>query len=109
MRQFANMRIKKGDQVKIISGKDRGKSGKILRVLPAAKKVVVEKLNLMKRHVRPRKEGEKGQIVEVPSPIDISNVMLACSNCGKSVRVGYKIEGEKKIRFCKKCKSEVSK
>lgn len=95
--------------MQISSGKDRGKSGKILRVLPKEGKVVIEKLNLMKRHVRPRKEGEKGQRVEVPAPIDASNVMLMCPHCGKPARIGYKIEGKEKVRICKKCKANVSK
>lgn len=103
------MRIKKGDQVQMIAGKDRGKSGKILRVLPDVRRVVVEKLNMMKKHVRPRKEGEKGQIIAMPAAVNISNVMLVCAHCGKSSRVGYKLEGERKIRFCKKCKAEIAK
>ncbi len=101
------MRIRKGDQVQIIAGKDRGKRGKILRTLPEEKKAVVEGLNLVKRHRRPRKSGEKGQRVEVPAPIDISNVMLVCSHCGKPARVGYKVTDNSKHRVCKKCKAEV--
>lgn len=101
------MKIKKGDQVQIISGKDRGKRGKVLRVLLKENKIMVEKLNLVKRHIRPKKEGKKGQIVETPAPINISNIMLVCSNCGKITRVGYKIERKNKIRICKKCKSEI--
>lgn len=101
------MKIKKGDQVQIISGKDRGKRGKVLRVLLKENKIMVEKLNLVKRHIRPKKEGEKGQRVETPAPINISNIMLVCSNCGKITRVGYKIERKNKIRICKKCKSEI--
>ena len=101
------MKIRKGDQVQIIAGKDRGKSGKILRTLPKEKKVVVEGLNLVKRHRRPRKSGEKGQRVEVPAPLNISNVMLVCPHCGKPARVGYKITGNGKHRVCKKCKAEI--
>lgn len=103
------MKIKKEDQIKVISGKDRGKTGKVLRVLPKDNKLVVEKINMLKKHIRPRKEGEKGQIVEVAVPMDVSNVILVCVHCGKPARVGYKIEGEKKIRFCKKCKAEIGK
>lgn len=101
------MKIKKGDQVIIISGKYRGKKGKVLKVLPKEKKTVVEKVNLVKKHVRPRKSGEKGQIVEMPSPFHISNVKLICSKCGKVTRVGFKISGKKKYRFCKKCGKEI--
>ena len=80
------MKIKKGDQVQIIAGKDRGKRGKILNVIAPRGKVVVEGLNIVKKHRRPRKEGEKGQRVEIPAPLDISNVMLICSHCGKLTR-----------------------
>lgn len=100
------MKIKKGDQVQIIAGKDRGKRGKVLSVIAPKGKIVVEGLNIVKRHKRPRKEGEKGQRVEIPAPLNVSNVMLVCSHCGKLTRVGYKIENEKKFRICKKCESE---
>ncbi|OGI25855.1 MAG: 50S ribosomal protein L24 [Candidatus Moranbacteria bacterium RBG_13_45_13] len=101
------MKIKKGDNVKILSGKDRGKMGKVLRFLPKDKKAIVEGLNLVKKHVRPRKQGEKGQRVSVPAAIGMSNLMLVCPKCSKPTRVGYK-QGEKnKFRICKKCKSEI--
>jgi len=101
------MKLKKGDQVLIISGKDRGRKGKILRVLPKDERIVVENVNLRKKHVRPRKSGEKGQIVEVVSPIHSSNAKIICPKCGKTVRTGYKIIGEKKFRVCKKCDNEI--
>ena len=101
------MKIRKNDQIQIISGKDRGKRGKVLRTMPAEEKVVAEGLNLVKRHRRPRKSGEKGQRVEVPAPVDISNVMLICGHCGKPTRVGYRITDSGKHRVCKKCKSEI--
>lgn len=102
------MKIKKNDTVKIIAGKDKGKKGKVLRVLPAENKVVVEGHNLLIKHTRPRKQGESGQRVQFPAPMDISKVMLVCPHCDKTVRVSYKIvdikdKGKKKIRFCKKC------
>ena len=100
------MKIKKGDQVQIIAGKDRGKRGKVLSVVVSKGRIVVEGLNIVKKHKRPRKEGEKGQRVEIPVPLDVSNVMLICSHCGKLTRVGYKIENEKKFRICKQCESE---
>lgn len=101
------MKIRKNDNVKILSGKDRGKTGKVLRVLPTAEKALVEGLNLVKKHVRPRKQGEKGQRVSVPATLDISNLMLICPKCSKAARIGYK-QGEKnKFRICKKCKSEI--
>lgn len=97
------MKIKKGDQVKIVAGKDRGKQGKVLSVLPAKERIVVEGINIVKKHSRPKKEGEKGQRVEKPAPLDISNVMLVCPKCGKETRVGYKMEKDNKYRVCKKC------
>ena len=101
------MKIKKGDKVKILAGKDRGKTGKILKMFPEKNKAIVEGLNLVKKHVRPRKEGEKGQRIEVPAKIYVSNLMLVCPKCGKPARVGYKYSGETKSRFCKKCQSEI--
>ena len=101
------MKIKKNDQVLIISGKDRGKHGKVLDVFPKECKIVVEGVNIRKKHVKPKKSGEKGQIVETPSSFSVSNVKLICSKCGKSCRVGYKLIKDKKYRICKKCGEEV--
>lgn len=98
------MKIKKGDNVKIIVGKDKNKTGKVLKVLPDKNKLLLEGLNLYKKHVRPKTQEEKGQTVSVPRPIDASNVMLVCSSCDKAVRVGYRTEDGNKIRFCKKCR-----
>ncbi len=103
------MHIKKNDIVKILVGKDRGKTGKVLQILPSQKKASIEGLNLLIKHLRPQKEGEKGQRIEFPAFVDISNLALVCPNCGKASRVGTKIiksEGkkDKKFRFCKKCK-----
>lgn len=98
------MKIRKGDQVLIISGKDRGRKGKIIEAFPKEARIVVEEINLRKKHMKPRKEGEKGQIIQVPAPLDVSNVKLICSKCGKPARIGYKIERKKKYRICKKCK-----
>jgi large subunit ribosomal protein L24 len=99
------MKIKKNDNVQIIQGKDAGKKGKVLRSLPQVNKVVVEGLNLAVKHIRPRREGEKGQKVKIAMPIQVSNLMLICPRCKKPIRVGYKIlaDGTKK-RFCRKCK-----
>ena len=101
------MKIKKNDQVLIISGKDRGKHGKILDVFPESGKVVVEGANIRKKHVKPKKSGEKGQIVEIPAAFSISNVKLICSKCGKPTRVGHKLVEDKKYRICKKCGQEI--
>jgi large subunit ribosomal protein L24 len=99
------MKIKKNDNVQIIQGKDAGKKGNVLRSLPQVNKVVVEGLNLAVKHIRPRREGEKGQKVKIAMPIQVSNLMLICPRCKKPIRVGYKIlaDGTKK-RFCRKCK-----
>ncbi|PIS39780.1 MAG: 50S ribosomal protein L24, partial [Candidatus Nealsonbacteria bacterium CG08_land_8_20_14_0_20_38_20] len=83
-----------------------GKTGKVLRVFPKGGKVLVEGVNIMKKHQKPRKTGEKGQVIEMPLPIDVSNVKLICSKCGKATRIGYKIIDKKKYRICKKCEQE---
>ena len=101
------MRIHKGDAVLIISGKDKGKKGKVLKAFPKEGKILIEGINLRKRHQKPKKGGEKGQIIQLPAPINVSNVKLICPKCGKPIRVGYKIEGEKKYRLCKKCNQEI--
>ena len=101
------MKIKKNDQVQILSGKDRGKRGKVLKVFPKIGKIIVENLNLVKRHRKPRTGGEKGQRVEVPAMISASKVMLVCPICGKPARIGYKVVGEEKVRICKKCNGEI--
>ena len=101
------MKVKKGDTVLIISGKDRGKKGKILKSLPKAERIIVEGINIKKKHVRPKKEGEKGQTISFAMSLHVSNAKIICSKCGKAVRVGYRIEGDKKIRVCKKCGQEI--
>lgn len=101
------MKIRKNDQVKILSGKDRGKIGKVLRVTPKDGKAIIEGLNLAKKHSKPRRQGEKGQRVTVPVPIDVSNLMLVCPKCSKAARVGFKISEKNKYRICKKCQSEI--
>lgn len=101
------MRIKKNDKIKVIAGKDLGKEGKVLYTLREEGKVVVEKINIVKKHTRPKKEGEKGQRVEVPAPMDVSNVMLVCPQCSKPTKIGYEITEGSKNRVCKKCKKEI--
>lgn len=102
------MKIKKGDKVLIVAGKDRGKTGTVLRCLPKEKKIIIEGRNLITRHVRPRKEGEKGQRIKVPAPLSVSNAKLICPKCKKATRIGFSVEKggkAKKRRICKKCKS----
>jgi len=101
------MKIKKNDQVLIIAGKYRGKKGKVVNALPKENKISVEGVNIVKRHVKPKKSGEKGQVVEKPSPFNISNVKLICPQCKKATRVGYKIVDKRKTRICKKCNKEI--
>jgi large subunit ribosomal protein L24 len=101
------MKIKKGDTVLIISGKDRTKKGKVSEVLPRENRIIVEGINIVKKHVRPKRAGEKGQRVEVSRPLDVSNVKLICFKCKKPTRVGYKMIGNKKHRICKKCGQEI--
>jgi len=101
------MKIKKNDIVLVISGKDRAKTGKVLSVLKEKSRIVIEGINLRKKHVKPKKSGEKGQIVELPASMHSSNVKLVCAKCGKATRVGYKVENDKKFRICKKCKQEI--
>ena len=101
------MKIKKDDSVLIIAGKDKGRIGKIVRALPKELKVLVEGINLKKKHVKPKREGEKGQVVEIPAVLDVSNVQIICPKCGKATRVGYIMEKDVKNRICKKCKQVI--
>lgn len=101
------VKIKKGDQVLIISGKDKGRKGKVIEAFPKQGRIVIEGINLRKKHMKPKKSGEKGQIVETPASLNVSDVKLICSKCGKAVRTAYKLGGKKKYRICKKCKQEI--
>ena len=95
--------MKKGDTVKVITGKEKGKTGKIIKIMGGKNRVFVEKLNFVKRHQKPTAKG-KGGIVEKEGPLHISNVMLICNKCDTAIRVGYRIlDDENKVRFCKKC------
>ncbi len=102
MKQY---RIRKNDKVMVITGKDKGKIGSVLKVLPKKDAVLIEKVNMGKRHTKGNPYQQKaGGIIEKEMPIDISNVMLMCSGCAKPVKVGYRYtEDGKKVRFCKKC------
>ena len=95
------MKVKKNDTVLVIAGKDKGKKGKVLRSIPTDNRVVVDGVNIQKKHKKARSAQETSGIVNVTGPIDASNVMVVCPACGKPTRVGYKIEGDKKIRVCK--------
>ena len=98
------MRIHRGDMVKILAGRDRGKTGKVIRVIPDRDAVVVEGMNLLVKHLRARRGGERGQRVQFPSSLPVSRVMLVCPKCGKPTRVGARILADRtKQRECKKC------
>jgi len=103
------LHVKKDDLVMIVTGKDKGKSGKILRVLPDKGRVLVENLNLIKRHTRPSRTNNEGGIIEKEAPIAISNVQLLCQGCNKPVRTGIKtLEDGRKTRYCKQCNEIVN-
>ena len=101
------MSIKKDDVVVVLSGKDKGKQGKVLSVMPKEGKVIVEKANVVKKHVKPRKQGEAGGITEVEGAIYASKVQLWCPNCKKGVRIKHSIVDGKKVRVCAKCGKEL--
>ena len=101
------LNVKKGDTVVVISGKDKGKQGKVLGTVPSEAKVVVEGINKVTCHIKPRKQGEEGGRISKEGSIDESNVMLVCPKCGKATRVGHAYEGDKKVRVCKKCGKEL--
>ena len=101
------MKIKKGDTIKVISGKDKGKTGKVTHVFLKENRIVVEGINIHKKHSRAKKQGQKGQIIQMPMPIHVSNAMIVCKNCGKAVRMGMKKIENKKFRTCKKCGGEL--
>jgi len=100
------MNIKKGDNVIVKTGKDLGKKGKVLKVFPALGRIVVEGVSIGKKRQKPRKSNEKGQVIERPMPLDVSNVQIFCSSCGKGVRLGSKEVKGKKVRVCAKCGKE---
>ncbi|GEK91767.1 50S ribosomal protein L24 [Alkalibacterium kapii] len=96
------MFVKTGDKVKVIAGKDKGKEGTILAAMPKQNKVIVEGLNIMKKHIRPTGMGQEGGIVETEAPIHVSNVQLIDPSSNEPTRVGYKVEDGKKVRYAKK-------
>ncbi|MDI6882983.1 MAG: 50S ribosomal protein L24 [Patescibacteria group bacterium] len=101
------MKIRKGDTILVVKGKDKGKKAKVLRGFPEGLKVLVEGVNIKKKHKRPKREGEKGQIIEVPVPLPVSKVKLICPKCGKPTRIRFKVIEKKKYRVCKKCGEEI--
>ena len=102
------MKIRRGDRVVVLSGKDRGKDGNVTRVMPAAGKVIVDGVNVAKKHQRATKATMQGGIIDKDMPLPVANVAVLCPACGKPTRVGYKIDGDgTKVRVCKKCGGEM--
>ena len=101
------MNIRKDDKVVVISGKDKGKQGKVLVADPKAGKVIVEGVSVAAKHQKPRKQGEQGGIIKMETPIYACKVMVVCPKCGKATRVAHKIEDGKKVRVCKKCGAQL--
>ncbi len=97
------MRIKKGDTVKVLSGNDKGKTGEVLEIIPKTQKIVVKGVNIRKKHVKPRKQGDEGGIISIECAIPSAKVNVVCPKCNKPTRIGYQIEENKKVRVCKKC------
>ena len=103
------MNIKKGDLVLVIAGKDKGKSGKVLETNPKDKKVLVEGVNIVTKHKKPKSQQDKGGIIKKPAFLDASNVQVICGQCGKATRVSHKVVDGKNVRICKKCGASLDK
>ena len=101
------MKIRKGDNVKVISGNDKGKTGEVLEVIPDTNKIIVKGINVRKKHVKSRKQGEEGGIIPVECAIHASKVNVVCPKCGKATRIGYEIDKDQKVRVCKKCGAKI--
>ncbi|HHW54474.1 MAG: 50S ribosomal protein L24 [bacterium] len=104
------LKIKKGDTVLVLAGKDKGEKGKVLQVIPSKRRVIVEGVNLVKKHTRATPQMPQGGIVTMEAPIHVSNVMLVCTKCGKPTRTGAKVLADgKKVRVCKRCEEVIDK
>lgn len=101
------LKVRRGDTVRVLRGRDRGKKGKILSVIPKENRVIVEGINMVHKHVRPRRTGESGQRVEAPAPITVANVQLVCPQCKQGTRVSIRREGDTRERICKKCQAVI--
>ena len=97
------MRIKKGDTVQVLSGNDKGKTGEVLEVMPKTGKIIVKGVNIRKKHVKPRKQGDEGGIIPVECSIFSAKVNAVCPKCNKPTKIGYEMDKDKKVRVCKKC------
>ena len=102
------MKLRKGDEVEVLAGKDIGKRGAVMRVLPGTNKVIVDRVNIAKKHQKPTKATMQGGIIDKEMPIPASNVGIVCKSCRKPTRIGYKFTGDgKKIRICRKCEGDL--
>ena len=101
------MKLKKGDNVIVLSGNDKGKTGEFLEVIPNSQNVIVKGINIRKKHVKPRKQGEEGGIIPVECAIHSAKVNVVCPKCGKATRIGYEVEKDGKVRVCKKCGAKI--
>ena len=99
--------IRRDDEVQVLSGKDRGARGRVVRVLPGEGRLMVEGVARAKKHARPSKRRQQGGIIDVELFVDISNVAIVCRSCGQPTRVGYRIEDDTKVRICRKCEAEL--
>jgi len=106
--EAVKIRIKKDDKVKVLTGKDKGKIGKVLKVVKKTNRVVVENINVVKVHQRPTQANPQGGIVDKTMPINVSNLMVMCNSCVKPTRIGIKqLEDGKRVRICKKCSQQI--
>ena len=101
------MKIRKGDTVKVLSGNDKGKTGEVLEIIPKTQKIIVKGVNIRKKSVKPRRQGEEGPTSPSEGSIHSSKVALVCPKCGKATRIGYIVENGEKVRVCKKCNSKI--
>jgi large subunit ribosomal protein L24 len=106
---MAGLKIRKGDRVRVLTGKDRGKEGEVMRAIPRTGKVIVEGVNVAKKHQRPTQASQQGGIIDKDMPVPVSNVALVCPSCHRPTRVGYKVDASGgKARVCKKCGGEIA-
>lgn len=101
------MKVKKGDKVKIMCGKDKDRNGVVEKVYLKQNKILISNINIYKKHIKKNEKMPKGGVIELPRPIEVSKIMLICPKCAKTTRIGIQINSNKKTRFCKKCKTKI--
>ncbi len=101
------MKIKKGDEVQVMLGKDKGKKGKVEQIFPKLARVLVAGVNIYKRHRKSRGQNQPGGIIDITKPLPVANIALICPKCQQPTRVGWKLQGEKRVRICRKCGQEI--